>query len=183
MTKTFDDAIKLERVQYKQPFNEAYEITNCDRRVRSSSTTTACTMSASRPPTVASGSRWAARSSRPRISSFASKTPSSGSMHNCITCDKIGSAVLGHRTFLLRVGEHPRCDCASGVFFFLLCTCDNFDTCIADHAHAHRARRDVAGRDALACLEVDACQVQCRADHLRARGRQHRVHLGVYRRA
>ena len=34
MTKTFDDAVKLERVQYKQPFNEAYEITNYDRRVK-----------------------------------------------------------------------------------------------------------------------------------------------------
>lgn len=34
MTKTFDDAVKLERVQYKQPFNEAYEITNGCRCVK-----------------------------------------------------------------------------------------------------------------------------------------------------
>lgn len=26
MIKTFDDAVKLERVQFAQPFNEAYEI-------------------------------------------------------------------------------------------------------------------------------------------------------------
>lgn len=34
MAKAFDDAVKLERVQYRQPFNEAYEITDCDRRVK-----------------------------------------------------------------------------------------------------------------------------------------------------
>ena len=34
MIKTFDDAIKLERVQYKQPFNEAYEIVNGCRYVK-----------------------------------------------------------------------------------------------------------------------------------------------------
>lgn len=34
MTKTFDDAIKLERAQFAQPFNEAYEITNCNRCVK-----------------------------------------------------------------------------------------------------------------------------------------------------
>lgn len=34
MTKTFDDAVKLEHVAFKQPFNEAYEITNCSRRVK-----------------------------------------------------------------------------------------------------------------------------------------------------
>lgn len=34
MTKTFDDAVKLERVAFKQPFNEAYEITGCGRRVK-----------------------------------------------------------------------------------------------------------------------------------------------------
>ena len=34
MTKTFDDAIKLEHVAFKQPFNEAYEITNCSRSVK-----------------------------------------------------------------------------------------------------------------------------------------------------
>lgn len=34
MIKTFDDAVKLERVQFAQPFNEAYEITNCSRRVK-----------------------------------------------------------------------------------------------------------------------------------------------------
>ena len=33
MTKTFDDAVKLERVAFKQPFNEAYEIIGCGRRV------------------------------------------------------------------------------------------------------------------------------------------------------
>lgn len=34
MTKTFDDAIKLERVSFAQPFNEAYEIVNGSRRVK-----------------------------------------------------------------------------------------------------------------------------------------------------
>ena len=34
MTKTFDDAVKLERAQFAQPFNEAYEVTNCGRSVR-----------------------------------------------------------------------------------------------------------------------------------------------------
>lgn len=34
MAKTFDDAIKLEHVAFKQPFNDAYEITNCSRRVK-----------------------------------------------------------------------------------------------------------------------------------------------------
>lgn len=34
MTKTFDDAVKLERVAFAQPFNEAYEITNCCRSVK-----------------------------------------------------------------------------------------------------------------------------------------------------
>lgn len=34
MTKTFDDAVKPERVAFKQPFNEAYEITGCGRRVK-----------------------------------------------------------------------------------------------------------------------------------------------------
>lgn len=33
MTKAFDDAIKLERVAFKQPFNEAYEIIGCGHRV------------------------------------------------------------------------------------------------------------------------------------------------------
>lgn len=33
-TKTFEDAVKLERVQFAQPFNEAYEITNYNRRVK-----------------------------------------------------------------------------------------------------------------------------------------------------
>lgn len=28
MIKTFDDAVKLERVQFAQPFNEAYETAN-----------------------------------------------------------------------------------------------------------------------------------------------------------
>lgn len=32
MIKTFDDAVKLERVQFAQPFNEAYEITDCGRK-------------------------------------------------------------------------------------------------------------------------------------------------------
>jgi hypothetical protein len=34
MIKTFDDAVKLEHVQFAQPFNEAYEIVNCSRRVK-----------------------------------------------------------------------------------------------------------------------------------------------------
>lgn len=34
MTKTFDDAVKLEYVAFKQPFTEAYVVTNCDRRVK-----------------------------------------------------------------------------------------------------------------------------------------------------
>lgn len=34
MIKTFDDAVKLERVQFAQPFNEAYEITNGNRCVK-----------------------------------------------------------------------------------------------------------------------------------------------------
>lgn len=34
MTKTFDDAVKLGRVQFAQPFNGAYEITDCSRRVK-----------------------------------------------------------------------------------------------------------------------------------------------------
>lgn len=34
MIKTFDDAVKLERVLFAQPFNEAHEITNCNRRVK-----------------------------------------------------------------------------------------------------------------------------------------------------
>lgn len=34
MIKTFDDAVKLERVQFVQPFNEAYEIVNCSRSVK-----------------------------------------------------------------------------------------------------------------------------------------------------
>ena len=33
MAKTFDDAVKLERVAFKQPFNEAYEVTGRGRRV------------------------------------------------------------------------------------------------------------------------------------------------------
>lgn len=33
-TKTFEDAIKLERVAFAQPFDEAYEIINYDRRVK-----------------------------------------------------------------------------------------------------------------------------------------------------
>lgn len=69
-----------------------------------------------------------------------------------------------------------------GVLLFL-CTCDDVDTGVAYHAHAHWARRDVACRDTLACLEVNTGQVQRRTYHLRARGRQHGVHLGVYRRA
>ena len=34
MAKTFDDAVKPEHVAFKQPFNEAYEITDCSRRVK-----------------------------------------------------------------------------------------------------------------------------------------------------
>ena len=34
MIKTFDDAVKLGRVQFAQPFNEAYEVTNCSRSVK-----------------------------------------------------------------------------------------------------------------------------------------------------
>ena len=34
MAKAFDDAVKLEHVAFKQPFNEAYEITDCSRRVK-----------------------------------------------------------------------------------------------------------------------------------------------------
>lgn len=34
MTKTFDDAVKLGRVAFKQPSNEACEITGCGRRVK-----------------------------------------------------------------------------------------------------------------------------------------------------
>ena len=34
MAKTFDDAVKLGRAQFAQPFNEAYEITNGDRCVK-----------------------------------------------------------------------------------------------------------------------------------------------------
>lgn len=34
MIKAFDDAVKLERVAFAQPFNEAYEITNCGRSVK-----------------------------------------------------------------------------------------------------------------------------------------------------
>ena len=34
MIKAFDDAVKLERVQFAQPFDEAYEIVNCSRRVK-----------------------------------------------------------------------------------------------------------------------------------------------------
>lgn len=34
MTKTFDDAVKLERVQFAQPFDEAYEIANGRRCVK-----------------------------------------------------------------------------------------------------------------------------------------------------
>ena len=33
-TKTFDDAVKLERVAFAQPFNEAYEIINGNRHVK-----------------------------------------------------------------------------------------------------------------------------------------------------
>lgn len=32
--KTFDDAVKLERVAFKQPFDEAYGIIGCGRRVK-----------------------------------------------------------------------------------------------------------------------------------------------------
>lgn len=34
MTKTFDDAVKAGRVQFAQPFNEAYEIADGNRRVK-----------------------------------------------------------------------------------------------------------------------------------------------------
>lgn len=34
MTKTFDDAVKLGRIAFKQPFNEAYEVIGCGRRVK-----------------------------------------------------------------------------------------------------------------------------------------------------
>lgn len=34
MAKTFDDAVKLERIAFKQPFNEAYEIIGRGRRVK-----------------------------------------------------------------------------------------------------------------------------------------------------
>ena len=34
MTKTFDDAVKLERVAFEQPFDEAYEVIGCGRRVK-----------------------------------------------------------------------------------------------------------------------------------------------------
>lgn len=34
MIKTFDDAVKLEHVQFAQPFNEAYEIINGNRCVK-----------------------------------------------------------------------------------------------------------------------------------------------------
>lgn len=34
MTKAFDDAVKLERIAFKQPFNEAYETIGCGRRVK-----------------------------------------------------------------------------------------------------------------------------------------------------
>ena len=34
MTKTFDDAVKLEYNAFAQPFNEAYEITNGNRCVK-----------------------------------------------------------------------------------------------------------------------------------------------------
>lgn len=34
MIKTFDDVVKLERVSFAQPFNEAYEITNGNRCVK-----------------------------------------------------------------------------------------------------------------------------------------------------
>lgn len=34
MAKTFDDAVKLERVRFAQPFNEAYEIANGNRCVK-----------------------------------------------------------------------------------------------------------------------------------------------------
>ena len=34
MTKTFDDAVKLEYNAFAQPFNEAYEITNGNRYVK-----------------------------------------------------------------------------------------------------------------------------------------------------
>ena len=34
MTKAFDDAVKPGRVAFKQPFNGAYEIIGCGRRVK-----------------------------------------------------------------------------------------------------------------------------------------------------
>lgn len=34
MAKTFDDAVKLERNAFGQPFNEAYEVTGRGRRVK-----------------------------------------------------------------------------------------------------------------------------------------------------
>lgn len=34
MIKTFDDAVKLERTTFAQPFNEAYEIVNGSRYVK-----------------------------------------------------------------------------------------------------------------------------------------------------
>ena len=34
MAKTFDDAVKLECIAFKQPFNGAYEIIGCGRRVK-----------------------------------------------------------------------------------------------------------------------------------------------------
>lgn len=34
MAKTFDDAVKLECVQFAQPFNEAYEVINGNRCVK-----------------------------------------------------------------------------------------------------------------------------------------------------
>lgn len=34
MTKTFDDAVKLERVAFRQPFDGAYEVIGCGRRVK-----------------------------------------------------------------------------------------------------------------------------------------------------
>ena len=34
MAKTFDDAVKLGRVAFRQPFDGAYEIIGCGRRVK-----------------------------------------------------------------------------------------------------------------------------------------------------
>ena len=34
MTKTFDNAVKLERTSFAQPFNEAYEVVNGNRCVK-----------------------------------------------------------------------------------------------------------------------------------------------------